>query len=372
MVDLLEFEGKKLFRLYNIEIPKGQLIHSIGDIKDFKEENVIKAQVPTGHRGINGGVLKFKSKEEFVTAFNKISSLTFNGFKPTSFLVENAIKHNKELYVALTLDRNNKSPVLLISSEGGVDIEKIPKNKIKHLDLDIFIGMLDYQKRQAFKFIGLEDNYKLQFYNILDSMWKIFTDKDAELVEINPLAVTDTQLIALDSKVSIEDDSLFRHPEYKRDEYSSDELEMKAKKKGISFVRLNGNIGLIANGAGLTLATIDQIKLAGGMAGDFLDLGGTDDPARVAEAIELVKESNPKVLFINIFGGVTKADTVAEGIVQAINKLNIAFKIVVRLKGFNEANGKELLRKNGIDAFTNMAEAIQEVVKLANYGDSNR
>ena len=371
MVDLLEFEGKELFKFYGIEVPKGQLVHSIKDFRDFEEEHVIKAQVPTGHRGANGGVLKFKTKEEFIAAFNKISSLTFNGFKPTSFLVEKAIKHEKELYVALTLDRNNKSPVLLISAAGGVDIEKIPKSKIKRLDLDIFMGVLDYQKRQAFKFIGLEDNYKLQFYNILDSMWKIFTEKDAELVEINPLAVTATKLIALDSKVSIEDDSLFRHPEYKRDEYSSDNLEMKAKKKGISFVRLNGNIGLIANGAGLTLATIDQIKLAGGMAGDFLDLGGTDDPARVAEAIELVKESSPKVLFINIFGGVTKADTVAEGIVQAINKLNITFKIVVRLKGFNEARGKELLRKNGIDAFTDMEEAIKEVVKLANYGNSN-
>ncbi|MEM0142981.1 MAG: ATP-grasp domain-containing protein, partial [Candidatus Parvarchaeum sp.] len=253
----------------------------------------------------------------------------------------------------------------------GVDIEKVPKNKIKSIDLDIFIGMLDYVKRQAFKFIKLDEKYRTRFYNILDAIWKIFTDKDAELVEINPLAVTDSELIALDSKVSIEDDSLFRHPEYKRDEYSEDELELKAKKKGISFVRLNGNIGLIANGAGLTLATIDQIKLAGGEAGDFLDLGGTDDPVRVTEAIELVKESNPKVLFINIFGGVTKADTVAEGIVQAIKKLGLNFKIVVRLKGFNEVKGRELLKRNGIDAFTDMSEAIKEVVKLADYGNSN-
>ena len=148
-------------------------------------------------------------------------------------LVEEAIKHKRELYVALTLDRNNKSPVLLISSQGGVDIEKMPKNEIKRLELDIFLGMLEYKKRQAFEFIGLSENYRLQFYSILDSLWKIFTEKDAELVEINPLAVTDTQLIALDSKISIEDDSLFRHSEYKRDEYSSDELEMKAKKKGI-------------------------------------------------------------------------------------------------------------------------------------------
>ncbi len=224
MVNLLEFEGKKLFKSFGINIPTGQLIHSIKDFKNFREEHVIKAQVPTGHRGVNGGVLKFKTREEFIIAFDKVSSLTFNGFKPTSFLVEKAIKHNKELYVALTLDRNNKSPILLVSSEGGVDIEKIPKNRIKSLDLDTFLGILDYQIRQAFKFTGLDERYWPQFYNILSSMWKIFTEKDAELVEINPLAVTDSGLIALDSKVSIEDDSLFRHPEYKRDEYSSDEI----------------------------------------------------------------------------------------------------------------------------------------------------
>jgi len=371
MVDLLEFEGKKLFKEYGIRVPNGYVIRKIEDFKPISKDHFLKAQVPIGHRGVNGGVVKISNKNDFIKAFDKISRLNFSGFTANSFLLEEVVHHKKELYVSLTLDRNNKTPVLLVSSLGGVDIEKIPRNNIGSFKIDIFLGVLDYTKRKAFSFLHIEEKYREQFYSLIDLMWKIFTEKDAELVEINPLAVTDTELIALDSKISIEDDSLFRHTEYKRDQYSSDKLEMKAKEKGISFVRLNGNIGLIANGAGLTLATIDQIKLGGGMAGDFLDLGGTDDPARVAEAIELVKESNPKVLFINIFGGVTKADTVAEGIVQAINKLNINFKIVVRLKGFNEAKGKELLRKNGIEAFTDMEEAIKEVVKLASYGNPN-
>jgi succinyl-CoA synthetase beta subunit len=365
VVDLLEFEGKRLFKEYGIKIPKGYVIKSVSDIKPLEKECVVKAQVPTGHRGKRGGVIKVKNKEELKKAVETVSKIDFSGFKAKSFLTEEAIPHKKEIYIGLTLDRSNKTPVLLVSPFGGIDIEKIPKNGMKSLKIDIFIGMVDYIKRQAFSFIGLEDIYKEQFYSLLDSMWQIFINEDAELVEINPLALSDSGLIALDSKVTIEDDALFRHVEYKKYEYSADPLEMKAKEKGISFVRLGGNIGLIANGAGLTLATIDQIKLAGGNAGDFLDLGGTDDPARVEEAIELVKDSNPKVLLINIFGGVTKADTVAEGVANAIKKLNIKFKIVARLKGFNEERGKEILRKSGIEAFTDLEETIKKAVELS-------
>jgi succinyl-CoA synthetase beta subunit len=365
MVDLLEFEGKRLFKKYGIKIPKGYVINSISDINPLEKECVVKAQVPTGHRGKSGGVVKVKSKEELKKAIENVSKVDFSGFKAKFFLIEEAIPHKKEIYIGLTLDRSNKTPILLVSPFGGVDVEKIPKKGIKSFKINIFLGMVDYIKRQAFSFIRLDEIYKEQFYSLLNSMWQIFIKEDAELVEINPLALSNLGLIALDSKVTIEDDALFRHTEYKKYEYSTDPLEMKAKEKGISFVRLGGNIGLIANGAGLTLATIDQIKLAGGNAGDFLDLGGTDDPAKVEEAIELVKDSSPKVLLINIFGGVTKADTVAEGVVNAIKKLNIRFKIVVRLKGFNEERGKEILRRNGIEAFTDLEETIRKAVELS-------
>jgi succinyl-CoA synthetase beta subunit len=365
MVDLLEHEGKKLFKKYGIPIPSGYLINSTDDLKEINKESIIKAQVPAGHRGLNGGVKKIKNKNEAILVVNRIKKLSFNGFNAKSFLVEEAIKHKKELYLGLTLDRSLKMPVLIVSPYGGVEIEKIPAKNLGKFHLDIFLGMSEHVKRDAFSFVKIDEALRDKFYSILDSLWDIFTGEDAELVEINPLAVTDINLIALDSKITIEDDALFRHPEYKKTNDYLDPIEAEAKSKGISFVRLSGNIGLIANGAGLTLATIDQIKLAGGEAGDFLDLGGTDDPSKVAEAINLVKKSKPKVLFINIFGGVTKADTVAEGIVQAIKSSDMQFKIIVRLKGVNDEKGRKILTDNHIDAFTDISEAIKKAVEAS-------
>jgi len=366
MVDLLEHEGKKIFKSYGINVPSGYIIHSFKEAKKPEKESVVKAQVPTGHRGINGGVVKVKDKEEISKAIGKISSIDFNGFKAESFLVEEMVPHSKEIYVGLTLDRSKKMPILIISPSGGVDIEHVPANQIKKFYLDILLGMQGYVKREAFNFIGLSENYREVFYNLMESLWKVFTGEDCELVEVNPLAVTSSGLVALDSKVTIEDDALFRHKNYQKEYTSSDPLEAEAKRKGIAFVRLGGDIGLIANGAGLTLATIDQIKLAGGNAGDFLDLGGTDDPEKVAEAINLVKKAKPKALFINIFGGVTKADTVAEGIVKAIKGSDTNIRIVVRLMGVNSQRGIQLLKSNGIEAFTDISEAVKKAVEVSN------
>ncbi len=366
MVDLLEHEGKKIFKSYGISIPSGYIIHSFKEVKKPEKECVVKAQVPSGHRGINGGVVKVKEKEEILKAINKISSINFNGFKATSFLVEEMVPHTKEVYVGLTLDRSRKMPVLILSPSGGVDIEHVPANQIKKFYLDILLGMQNYIKWEAFNFIGLSENYREIFYTLMERLWNVFTGEDCELVEINPLAVTSSGLVALDSKVTIEDDALFRHKNYQKEYTSLDPLEAEAKRKDIAFVRLGGDIGLIANGAGLTLATIDQIKLAGGSAGDFLDLGGTDDPEKVAEAINLVKKAKPKVVFINIFGGVTKADTVAEGIIKAIKDSDTNPKIIVRLMGVNNQRGIQLLKANGIDAFTDISEAVKKAVEVSN------
>ena len=370
MVDLLEYEGKNLFKIYSITVPSSYLIRNIKELKNINDENVVKAQVPTGHRGVNGGVIKIKNKLEAANAIESINRRNFNGFKPESFLIEKLVRHKNELYVGLTLDRSNKSIVLIVSPAGGVDIEKVPQKLIKKFNIDIFAGMQGYIKREAFKFTKLDTKYQESFYSLMDNLWKVFVGKDCELVEINPLAVTESELIALDSKITIEDDSLFRHPEYKKEYTSSDPIEAEAKRKNISFVRLDGNIGLIANGAGLTLATIDQIKMAGGNAGDFLDLGGTDDPSKVEEAINLVVKTKPKVIFINIFGGVTKADTVAKGIVGAIRSLkNIT--VVVRLKGINDEKGRQLLKANSIAAFTDISQAINKVVEVSKNGNIN-
>ncbi len=365
MVNLLEYEGKRIFKKYNLPVPKSYVIKSTNEIKNIDKEVVVKAQVPIGHRGSRGGVIKVNNRIQAKNALNKIKNISFNGFKAESFLIEEAVKHDKEIYLGLTLDRSKRSPVLIVSSKGGVDIESVPNKEIAKFYLDILIGIPDYVKRLAFNFLGLKESYRNSFYSIVEKVWSIFTKEDCELVEINPLAANEDSFIALDSKVIIEDDSLFRHKEYIKETVSNDPIEKEARSKNISFVRLDGNIGLIANGAGLTLATIDLIKRAGGNAGDFLDLGGTDDPEKVAEAINLVKKEKPTVLFINIFGGVTKADTVAEGIVKATKDSKEEMNLIVRLKGVNDEKGKEILNKNGIEAFTDLSEAIRKVVEVS-------
>lgn len=363
MVNLLEYQGKELFKKYGINIPKGFIAKDVSHLKPLHGDFMIKAQVPTGHRNQGGGVVEIHNRREAKAALEKLKSMEFNGFKPSAFLIEQKIPHSVEFYISITLDRSRRAPVILVSKSGGVDIEKVPKEDIQIFPINKFIGVPDYIVRAVAESMALsKEEDKLG--TLLKAMWELYSKEDAELVEINPLVSEGGVLTALDSKVVIEDDALFRH-NYDRCEESSDRIELEAIKKGISFVRLEGNIGLIANGAGLTMATIDQININGGLAGNFLDLGGTDDPAKVAEAIELVNEEEPKVLFINIFGGVTKADTVAEGIIKAIKKFKPSYKIIVRLRGFNEEEGKKLLNDNGVKAFTDMEEAIKEAVEVS-------
>lgn len=361
MVNLLEHEGKALFKKYSISIPNGVIVRSNTDIKKSNFPAVLKAQVPTGHRGKSGGVKIVKNAAEAREQLKTMREMSFEGFTPKAFLLEDLVKHVSELYLSISLDRSKRSPVLIASTEGGIDIESVQKNKIFVFTLNQLEGVPDYVKQEIFEKLGLRASAKEVFFKLISNMWSIYKQEDAELVEINPLAVSGDDLIALDSKIIIDDDALFRHPEIKPD-FGTDPLEIEAKKKGISFVRLGGDIGIIANGAGLTMSTIDQIALLGGKPGDFLDLGGTDNPARVVQALSLVYEFKPSVLFINVFGGVTKADTVAEGIISAVKERKPPFKIIVRLRGFNEEIGRQLLKENGIEAFTDMTQAIAAAV----------
>ncbi len=363
MVNLLEYQGKALFNRYGIPIPEGLLLVNKAGIKDeiIHYPAVLKAQVPIGHRGTSGGVQTVKNGAELAEKLNSMQKASFGGFTPKAFLLERLVKHDKELYLSITLDRSKRSPVLIASQSGGVNIEDVPKEEINTFTLNQLEDLPIKIKQQIFALFDIKEVSRFGLYNLLDSMWSLYKGEDAELVEINPLAVSDDILTALDSKIIIDDDALFRHP-YIKPDLGTNPLEIKAKKEGISFVKLDGDIGIIANGAGLTMSTIDQIALLGGKPGDFLDLGGTDDPEKVSKAISLVYESKPAVLLINIFGGVTKADTVAEGILLAIKKEKPAFKVVVRLRGFNEEKGRNLLRENGVEAFTDMTEAIHAAV----------
>lgn len=362
MVDLLEYEGKQIFQKYQVPVTEFKVIRSESDIPDFSERMVIKAQVPVGGRGKRGGVVPVNSKQEALIAMDKIRKIDFDGHRSEVFLLEKAYSVKRELYLSVTLDRSEELPVILASAEGGMDINSVPAEKIYRHHIVPYVSVPEYVKRELGEFLGLKDR---QIYEVVDALYSIYDQMDASLVEINPLAVTDGGLTALDSKITVEDDALFRHQEIEPRYFGLEPVEIEARKKGLSFVRLEGDIGIIANGAGLNMATIDMISLRGGRPANFFDLGGTDDPAKVIEALKLESKIVSKVLFINIFGGVTRCDTVATGIVQAVKELKPDFKIVVRLRGANEEQGRHILQENGIESLLNLDQAIDRVVKLA-------
>ncbi|MFP3133116.1 MAG: ADP-forming succinate--CoA ligase subunit beta [Nitrososphaeria archaeon] len=365
MVDLLEYEGKTIFKEYGIPVPEFLVVSDEKDIPDFNEKMVIKAQVPTGGRGKRGGVRIVNNKEEAIKAMKEIKNIDFDGYRAEKFILEKAYNVRKELYISVTLDRSAEMPVVLASAEGGVDINSVPQEKIYKKPINPFVGVTEYLKRELSKFLNLTPEQAQEMGKILSGLYNIYDRLDASLAEINPLGLTDNGLIALDSKITIEDDALFRHKDIPVRYFGLDEIELEAKKKGLSFVKLEGDIGIIANGAGLNMATIDLIAQAGGKPANFFDLGGTDDPEKVIQAIELASKVTNKVLFINIFGGVTRCDTVARGVVQAINELKPKFKLVVRIRGANEEEGRKILLENKIESMLNLDEAVERVVKLA-------
>jgi succinyl-CoA synthetase beta subunit len=325
---------------------------------------VIKAQVRAGGRG-KGGALQFASTaDEAKKAASTLIGKVFKGEEVKEVLVEEKVAFTKELYLSITLDRSRRLPILMYSALGGVDIESVPDNKIGKIWINPTIGVVEYEKRRAIKFLGLDAVQGKELGGLLQSLYKIFMEEDAELVEINPLAVAGGHLIALDSKVTVEDDAVFRHPSYKNLRGEMTPLEAKAADKDIAFVEMGGDVGVIANGAGLTMATLDVLMEHGGKPGVFLDLGGTDDPKKVSEAFSLMSEANPKVVFINIFGGVTRCDTVAQGLVSEIEKKPPTFPFVTRIKGHNETEGIAILKRAGIQTYPDLAEAMRHVVEL--------
>jgi len=282
-------------------------------------------------------------------------------------LLEEKLPIGRELYVAMTLDRSRRLPLLMVSARGGVEIESVADEEIDRQTVDPFPGLTGYEKRRAAKALGLSGPPVRSLEKLLDSLWRVFQQEDAELVEINPLAVVGDGLVALDAKVIIEDDAAFRHPEYAEVRDDRTELEEIAREKEIAFVQLDGNIGVIANGAGLTMATLDVLKELGGAPGVFLDLGGTDDPKKVTEAFLLMARAKPAAVFLNIFGGITRCDTVAKGLVEAMRQVPAAdrFPLVARIRGNNEAEGIAILRAAGVTAVPDLRESAKAAVEAA-------
>lgn len=372
---LYEYEAKEIARRYNIPVPRGKPVSTPEEAQQVASELggqvVIKAQVLVGGRGLAGGVKFASTPGEAREVTAKLLSTEIRGLKVSTVLVEEKICISRELYLSLVIDRAARKPVFLISEMGGVEIEELARkypDKIKKIYIDPEVGYSSYMSRIAVDVLNLPWSSIGELDSIMKSMYKIMIDYDAELVEFNPLVYTcDGKLIAVDAKITIDDNSLFKHPElqalYGR-EYS--EYERKAKELGFSYVELDGDIGVISNGAGLTMATMDSILYYGGKPANFLDIGGGASRDRVKEAVKLMLlHPRPRVLLVNIFGGITRCDEVAMGIIEALRETGSTKPIVVRMLGTNEEEGRRILIENDIEVYVEMDDAVKKAVELA-------
>lgn len=365
-----EYLGKNLFCQFDIPVPKGDVASSAREAGQIAEKIgkpvVIKTQVLTGGRGKAGGVKFADTPEEAARAAEELLSQKIKGFDVEKVLVEEKLKIEEEYYLAVTVDASAKCPVIIASTRGGMDIEKVPEQYVVKRNIDVLTGMHPYVSREIVQ--GLQMDFAApqtkQFMNIVNKLYEVFISIDAELVEINPLVKAEGQLIAADAKVTIDDCALFRQKDLPRVEEKTD-LEKAAAEKGLAYVELEGDVAVIANGAGMSMATLDLLQHYGGRPANFLDVGGGADTKTVANAIELLLQTDPKVIFINIFGGITRCDDVAKALQQVLEEKNLDLPVVVRLVGTNEEEGRSILQSQSITAYRLMHEAGRKVVELA-------
>ncbi len=381
-MNLHEYQGKEWLKHYGIDTGPQVLCHRPEEARrawqQFGGRVVIKAQVLSGGRGKAGGVKVASSADEAFQKAQEILALTIKDIPVEKVLVVPAAAIAKEFYVGITLDRFNKSILLMMSAEGGTEIEELAVTApdkivmfriradkgIDHKALDEVLLQIFGKEHPA----GLP-SHQQQAKNIIERMYKLFLDKDATLVEVNPMALLeDGRIVALDAKVSFDDNALYAHKDVEAmrnpEDNSADEIA--AREAGLSFVSMDGHIGCIVNGAGLAMATMDIVKLFGGEPANFLDVGGSSNPNKVVAAIKIIM-GNPKVrgIFLNIFGGITRCDDVANGLLLALDQVKVDVPLVVRLIGTNDQEGRDILQKRGISAYTDLNEAVQKIVALA-------
>ncbi len=366
---LFEYSGKELFRRYGIPIPDGYLVRDPKDVLPVTKPIVIKAQVQIGGRGKAGGIRFGSTSEQARKATEEILDLKISGMTATSVLIEERLNVFRELYVSMTMDRSRRLPILIIIGQGGMDVESASAEQVITWTIHPFIGLSDYVAREAADRLQLDDAPKRLFSDLLKRLWKLFWEMDCELVEMNPLVLTvDGKLVAADAKVVIDEDAAFRHPDLDFREFDRTSLEQEARSKGLALVELDGDIGVLANGAGLTMATLDRLSSYDAKGRVFLDLGGTDDEKVVEEAMMLMAKASPKVILVNIFGGITKCDTVADGILGARDRLGIHIPIVVRIRGVNEEEAQLRLQQGGVVAFRELDLACEKAASLLREG----
>lgn len=364
-----EYQAKRIFADYQIPIPKEELAEVPDEIRAKAEKIgfpvVVKAQVHVGGRGKAGGIKLVRDESELDAAI-KILGMKIKGIEVKKVLISEAIEISSESYLGFIVDRSSKKIVAMASGEGGVEIEEVAKRSpeaIKKITIDPLLGIQAYQTRGLASFLYQDKEIIKEAMAITEALFRIMVDKDCSLIEINPLVTTkDNRLIALDAKINFDDNGLFRHPEIEalRDLDYEDRNEIDARKAGLSYVRLDGNIGCVVNGAGLAMATMDLVKHFGEEPANFLDIGGSSSPEKVRNALSiLLRDENVKVILFNIFGGITRCDDVAQGILQAKDDLKIDLPIVVRLTGTNEDKAREILKGTGLLFASGMEEAAQ-------------
>lgn len=373
---LHEYQSKKIFENNGVPIPRGRVANTASEVKQIAEELggrvVVKSQVLVGGRGKAGGIRLAKKPEEAKDLATIILGMEIKGLPVRKLLVDEAVGIKHEIYLAVVDDRANRCPVIMASSAGGVDIEEVAQvtpEKIIKISIDPLLGLQDFQARDIALGIDLPRNLWRNFILILHGLYKSYINSDASLAEINPLVITDQdKLVALDAKMVIDDNALFRHPELIefRDLDIEDPAETEARKYGLSFIKLDGEIGCMVNGAGLAMATMDIIKQYGGNPANFLDIGGGAGSSKVSAALRIIlSDPKVKVILINIFGGITRCDEVAKGILVAFKEVKTKVPVVIRLVGTNAEEGRILLADAEMETAESLVEAAQRTVSLS-------
>ena len=381
-----EYQAKSVLARFGVTVPRGEVAFTSQEAGEIARRlggkiAVVKAQIHAGGRGKGGGVKIAKSPDEAEQLAKQILGMTLvthqtgpEGRKVGRVLIEEGLQIERELYLSIVIDRASASPVIIASASGGMDIEEVAAKepeKILREQIDPGTGVIPFQARKLAFGMGLGSGPANKLVKLLDSIYKAFIETDASMIEVNPLILTKGgDLLALDAKISFDDNALYRHPDLRdlRDLGEEDPLEVEASKFSLNYIRLDGNIGCMVNGAGLAMATMDIIKLAGGEPANFLDVGGGANAEQIKNAFRiLMADSNVKAVLINIFGGILRCDVLAQGVIAAVQELGVRVPIVIRMEGTNVEEGKRLLRESGLNFTTAdaMGEAADTVVSLA-------
>jgi succinyl-CoA synthetase beta subunit len=378
-VNIHEYQAKDILRGYGVPIPPGDVAttpeEAVQIARRIGRTVVVKAQVHAGGRGKAGGVKLAKTPEETREIAGKILGMQIKGLTVEKVLVTDAADISSEAYVGVILDRASKKPVFMVSPAGGIDIEEVAAKtpeKIMRLPIDTRYGLMPFQALELGLFLYPDEPKARAAAKIMQQLYRAFMDNGASLAEINPLVVTPAgEVIALDAKISIDDNELDRLPKIAalRDESAEAPSEVQARNANLTFIKLDGNVGCVVNGAGLAMATMDLVKFYGGEPANFLDIGGSSNPEKVVNALKIITaDPNVKAILFNIFGGITRTDDVANGIVTATKQNPLKVPLVIRLTGTNEQIAMKILEDNGFSASADMDEAVQKAVALAKGG----